>query len=238
MIIEKSTQIRANQATATPPTTLCPSMCHPASDGTLPGLCSSLRNIPGIAQAGPGIFLLPVCLFVLANSGGNLADAITVTEAGGDKVVGVWDLIAAHGNESVRMRPCRGHTKTTYPFSFQAFPYSAASLNDRKPKSSSDPSLRASRSGWRDPLEFQENGISTQVLAIRELRAKWNAHRKIEAQVRQIEGAGDDFEIQSPLLRLLEDSAGPASLRSPASPRSYSTSHSKSRPRSFSFERN
>jgi hypothetical protein len=33
-------------------------------------------------------------------------------------------------------------------------------------------------------------------------------------------------------------SAGPASLRSPASPRSYSTSHSKSRPRSFSFERN
>lgn len=141
----------------------------PTSDGTLPGLCSSVRNIPGIAQAGPGIFLLPVCLFVLANSGGDLADVVTVTEAGGDKVVGVRDLIAAHGNESVRMRPCRGHTKTTYPFSFQAFPYSAALLNDRKPKSSSDLSLRALRSGWRDPLEFQENGISTQVLAIREL---------------------------------------------------------------------
>lgn len=122
-----------------------------------------------LAQAGPGIFLVPVRLVILANSDGDLADVVTVTETGSEKVVGVWDLITAHGNESMRMCPCRGHTKTTYPFSFQAFPYSAASLNDRKPKSSIDPSLRASRSGWRDPLEFQENGISTQVLARREL---------------------------------------------------------------------
>lgn len=43
--------------------------------------------------------MVPVAVVPLPDCNGKLADVVTVRETGGQKVIGGWDHIAAHGDE-------------------------------------------------------------------------------------------------------------------------------------------